>query len=149
MVCRLGRDPTRDFKMLGHDPTYRIHADNRMKKKSRETIRTFISVELPQEIHDKLRQTQDHLRASMPDVRWTKSSNIHLTLKFLGDVEISRIDAINKALTDIAGRFPPFTMTLTGLGAFPNSRKPRPIISASRSTVRISRHTIGIKEDRG
>ena len=82
-------------------------------------------MELPQEIHHSLKQTQDLLRESMPDVRWTKSSNIHLTLKFLGDVEISRTNSINKALTDIACRFPPFTMTLTGLGAFPNSRKPR------------------------
>lgn len=96
-----------------------------MKKKSREIIRTFISVELPQEIHHSLKRTQDLLRESMPDVRWTKSSNIHLTLKFLGDVEVSRTDSINEALTDIAGRFPPFTMTLTGIGAFPNSRNPR------------------------
>jgi len=96
-----------------------------MKKKAKETIRTFISVELPQEIHHKLRQMQDILGASMPDVRWTKSPNIHLTLKFLGDVEVSRIDAISKALAGIASRFPPFTMSFTGLGAFPNSRKPR------------------------
>ena len=96
-----------------------------MKKKSRETIRTFISVELPQEIHDTLKQLQDVLKVPMPDVRWTKSSNIHLTLKFLGDVEVSRIDTISVALADIARQFSSFTMNLAGIGAFPNSRKPR------------------------
>ncbi len=82
-------------------------------------------MELPQEIRHSLKQTQDLLRTSMPDVRWTKSSNIHLTLKFLGDVEVSRTDAINKALADIACRFPPFSMSFAGLGAFPHSRNPR------------------------
>lgn len=94
-------------------------------KKKKETIRTFISVELPQEIQDNLKHLQDVLRASMPDVRWTKSGNIHLTLKFLGDVEVSRIDAISEALTDIARQFTSFTTSLAGVGAFPNSRKPR------------------------
>ena len=96
-----------------------------MKKKTRETVRTFIAVELPQEIHDTLRRLQDVLRGSMPDVRWTKASNIHLTLKFLGDVQVSRLDAISEALRDVARQFSPFNMSLNGIGAFPNSRKPR------------------------
>ena len=96
-----------------------------MKKKNKETIRIFIAVELPQKIHDSLKQLQDALRDSMPDVRWTKSGNIHLTLKFLGDVEISRIEAISKALTDITCQFTSFTTSLANIGAFPNSRKPR------------------------
>jgi 2'-5' RNA ligase len=96
-----------------------------MKKAQKETIRTFIAVELPQEIHDKLKQLQDDLKASMPDVRWTKYGNVHLTLKFLGDVQISRIDAISETLRGIARQFSPFTISLTGIGAFPNSRRPR------------------------
>jgi len=96
-----------------------------MKKTPKETIRTFIAVELPQEIQDRLQQLQDDLGASMPDVRWTKRGNVHLTLKFFGDVQVSRIGAISEALKDIARQFSPFTMNLAGIGAFPNSRKPR------------------------
>ena len=96
-----------------------------MKKKTRETVRTFIAVELPQEIHNTLKQLQDVLRGSMPDVRWTKAANIHITLKFLGDVQVSRLDAISESLRDAAGQFSPFNVRLTGIGAFPNSRKPR------------------------
>lgn len=96
-----------------------------MKRNPKETIRTFIAVELPQEIHDRLQQLQDHFRASMPDVRWTKHGSVHLTLKFLGDVQVSRIDAISGGLRDIAGQFSPFIMSLAGMGAFPNSRRPR------------------------
>ncbi len=96
-----------------------------MGRDSKETIRTFIAVELPEEIHDKLQQIQNDFRASMPDVRWTKPGNIHLTLKFLGDVQLSRIDRITNSLMDIGGRFSPFTMSLASMGAFPNPRKPR------------------------
>lgn len=96
-----------------------------MKKNTKEMIRTFIAVELPQEIQDTLKGLQDVLRGSMPDVRWTKAGNIHLTLKFLGDVQVSRLDAIGEALGDVARQFSPFDMNLTGIGAFPNSRKPR------------------------
>lgn len=96
-----------------------------MKKAPKEEIRTFIAVELPPGIQNTLRQLQSNLRGLMPDVRWTKAENIHLTLKFLGDIQVSRIDAISESLRDIAHRFPPFTMNLAGVGAFPNSRKPR------------------------
>jgi 2'-5' RNA ligase len=96
-----------------------------MKESTKETIRTFVAVELPQEIRDRLQQLQDDLRASMPDVRWTKRGNVHLTLKFLGDVQVSRVDAITKALRDIARQFSPFAMSLAGIGAFPNPRRPR------------------------
>ena len=96
-----------------------------MKKTPKETIRTFIAVELPQEIHDRLQKLRVHFGASMRDVRWTKHGNVHVTLKFLGDVQVSRIDAISEALRDIAHQFSPFTMSLAGIGAFPNSRKPR------------------------
>ena len=96
-----------------------------MGKASKETIRTFIAVELPEEIHHKLQQLQNDFRTSMPDVRWTKPGNIHLTLKFLGDVQLSRTDRITSSLKDIGGQFSPFAMSLAGMGAFPNSRKPR------------------------
>mgnify|MGYP001043449696 CR=1 FL=1 len=96
-----------------------------MKKNREETIRTFIAIELPAEIHASLQRVQDDLRESMPDVRWTKYGNVHLTLKFLGDVQVSRIDPIGSALRQIASQFSPFVVNLAGMGAFPDPRKPR------------------------
>jgi len=92
--------------------------------KNKENIRTFIAIELTPEIHHKLQQLQDVQKSAMPDVRWTKPGNIHLTLKFLGDVEVSRIDKISGIIKDVAGNFSPFEISLAGIGAFPNSRKP-------------------------
>lgn len=95
-----------------------------MKKDSDEVIRAFIAVELPEEIHKNLKKLQNDMKDSMPDVRWTKYGNIHLTLKFLGDTKVSKIEAINKAIQDITDRFSPYVVSLAGIGAFPNSRKP-------------------------
>lgn len=92
--------------------------------KSKETLRTFIAVELPNDIHDSLQKLQNNLKDSMPDVRWTKYGNIHLTLKFLGDIEPSKVDKISVSIQSVANEFFPFTMSLAGIGAFPNSRKP-------------------------
>ena len=96
-----------------------------MRKTPKETIRTFIAVELPREIQERLRQLQGDFGTSLPDVRWTRYGNIHLTLKFLGDVEVSRVDKIRDSLIDVARQFSSFKMNLAGMGAFPNSRKPR------------------------
>jgi len=95
-----------------------------MKKDTEEVIRAFIAVELPKEIHENLKKLQNDMKNSLPDVRWVKYGNVHLTLKFLGDTNVSKIDAISKALQDIAGSFSPFALSLAGIGAFPNSRKP-------------------------
>jgi len=95
-----------------------------MKKTSNEMIRAFIAIELPEQIHDNLRKLQDNLKEPMPDVRWIKYGNVHLTLKFLGDIESKRVDKIIKSIMDITEHFPSFTASLSGIGAFPNSRKP-------------------------
>lgn len=92
--------------------------------KSKETLRTFIAVELPNDIHDSLQKLKNNIKDSMPDVRWTKYGNVHLTLKFLGDIEPSKVDMISVSIQNVANEFSPFTMSLARIGAFPNSRKP-------------------------
>ncbi|MBD3182386.1 RNA 2',3'-cyclic phosphodiesterase [Candidatus Poribacteria bacterium] len=105
-----------------------------MKNKKKETIRTFIAIKLPENIHKVLKQLQDELKESMPDVRWTKYGNIHLTLKFLGDTPVSQVDFIDEKLREISGKFSSFNMILEGVGAFPNSRKPRIIWAGINTT---------------
>ena len=54
-------------------------------------IRTFIAIELPVEVKQVVRQIQNRLRESIEGIRWVKQENIHLSVKFLGDVEENRI----------------------------------------------------------
>ncbi len=88
-------------------------------------MRTFIAIEIPSEIKSALAALQTELRRAGADVSWTKPESIHLTLKFLGEVDEGWINEIEKACVDTASEFQPFTLKLNGTGVFPNSRQPR------------------------
>ncbi len=90
-------------------------------------IRTFIAIHLTPALLAGLQQAQDSLRASPggPAGRWVPLSNIHLTLKFLGDVDSARLPEIYAATDDVAAAHPPLTLSLHGMGCFPNARQPR------------------------
>lgn len=91
------------------------------------TLRTFIAIELDQELRDNLGRLQDQLRAQVASgtVRWVKPDGIHLTLKFLGDTSHERVEEVKAALARAATEVGPFTFTVAGLGCFPNTRYPR------------------------
>lgn len=94
-----------------------------------ETIRTFIAIVLPESVIRQLAQVQRQLERQAPpeSVRWVKPEGIHLTLKFLGDTPVGKLDAIRAALGEVASRALPCTFTIGGLGCFPNARRPRVI----------------------
>ena len=62
------------------------------------TIRTFIAITLDPEIQQALAQAQDYLKKLDCNIKWVKSENIHLTLKFLGEVKLIKIDMIAQTL---------------------------------------------------
>ncbi len=91
-----------------------------------EQIRTFIAVELEEAQKRALRDVQETLKAERAGryVRWVAPEAIHLTLKFLGGVDADRMPALQSALDQACAGIPPFTLSLAGLGAFPNTRRP-------------------------
>lgn len=88
-------------------------------------IRTFICFEVPSDILEKLENLQLRLRPYGPTVKWTRPEGIHLTLKFLGDVEEDKIEAIANALKVVGQEFEPISLRVSGTGVFPGYRKPR------------------------
>ena len=90
-------------------------------------IRAFIAIELTQELKGVLREIGRQLEARIAPgtVRWVKPEAMHLTLVFLGDTPADRLDAIHQAISGAASPIPPVTLTATGLGCFPNPRRPR------------------------
>lgn len=58
-------------------------------------------------------------------MRWVKPANLHLTVKFLGEVDPSLLPAVQKQVEGIAGQFAPFDMSVKGCGVFPGWRQPR------------------------
>jgi 2'-5' RNA ligase len=90
-------------------------------------LRAFIAVSLAPPIIGRIDTAMRKLRASIPDVRWVKPENIHLTLKFLGNIEESQVDAIERVLAISLASFPLFIINARGLGVFPDARRPRVI----------------------
>jgi 2'-5' RNA ligase len=92
-----------------------------------EKIRSFIAIELNKEIQDALANIQTDLRSSGADIKWVKPRNIHLTLKFLGNIDTNLIPKIKNILEDITKKYKNFSGDLTELGAFPKLHNPRVI----------------------
>ena len=89
-------------------------------------LRLFIAVELPESWTEALAATQAALsRRGLERLRWVRPEGIHLTLKFLGNVDERRSPELTGAITRAASRVPPFRLSLTGLGAFGPAARPR------------------------
>lgn len=90
-------------------------------------IRTFIAIELDVKIRERLKEIQDQLQQLGADVKWVEPENIHITLRFLGNLNSKRLKDITTGLPDFIKGTPPFLIGITGLGAFPNPQKPKVI----------------------
>jgi len=102
-------------------------------------IRSFIAIELPRETRDCLERVTNRLKASAVDVRWVRTNDIHLTLKFLGDVEEQRIPEIAGCIERCLEGISPFSITVRDLGAFPGDHNPQVIwIAAADESDRLS-----------
>jgi 2'-5' RNA ligase len=88
-----------------------------------EQVRSFIAIELPDELRLELGRLQARLRVDRPRVKWVDPSGIHLTLKFLGNIPVASIEPVTQALTESASKVSPFQLTIQQLGAFPNLRR--------------------------
>jgi RNA 2',3'-cyclic 3'-phosphodiesterase len=97
-------------------------------------MRTFIAVELSESIRQALERVQDKLRRVTDDVKWAKPQNLHLTLKFLGDVPDSRVAEVIDLAKDCAAQARPLEMTVTGTGGFPNVQRPRVVFVDAQET---------------
>ena len=79
--------------------------------------RLFIAIEIPADIKDHLL----NLKTSIPSARWAKAPQMHLTLRFIGEVSDKQANDIKSALGKIES--PGFDMTLAGVGRFPPQKK--------------------------
>ncbi len=93
-----------------------------------EQIRAFIAIEMADAVRASLSSLQGRLRPhEHPYVKWVDPKGIHLTLKFLGNIEQQQVSQIEEAISQASQGVSPFQLQLGGLGAFPNLRRPRVI----------------------
>jgi 2'-5' RNA ligase len=89
------------------------------------TIRAFIAANLEHGLRDRIARIQERLKESRADVSWVRPENLHLTLKFLGEVEEAALTAVADAIGPVAARHAPLRLVVAGLGAFPQPRAAR------------------------
>ena len=89
--------------------------------------RVFCAIELPDALKSRVGEHARRLREAFPRVRasWERPEKIHITLKFLGDVEVSRVEELSRAAGRAAAHVEPFDLTIAGLGTFPPHGPPR------------------------
>jgi len=87
-------------------------------------VRTFVAIFPPPEVRESLLRAAHGLSAE-ESIRWSRPENVHLTLKFLGDVPEEDLDGIRGVLSRVCGRHEPFEAATSGFGAFPSASKAR------------------------
>ncbi len=90
-------------------------------------MRTFVAIPLPEECRSMLDQMQRNLRSYGAEVGWVAIPSIHLTLKFLGEVDPEIIPKLAESLEAASASSHAFNLRLRGLGCFPDQRSPRVI----------------------
>ena len=90
-----------------------------------DTIQTFIAVEIPDNVISGIRDLQQDLKADGVNIRWVRPENIHLTLKFLGDVQAADIDNISGVISGAVEEVPSISLQAKGVGVFPGVKRPR------------------------
>jgi len=87
-------------------------------------VRLFIAIEIPDEIRGTLESFLAEMRGIAPQVKWVRASNLHVTLKFLGNTDAAKIGQIESALKSIRCS-QPVPLEFRSLGFFPSEKRPR------------------------
>src|SRR5947209_10820894 len=129
-----GRAESLKVRKVGLPPLFPI---TRAKQKSSqmrekpdlgdEKWRVFCAVALPGDLHERLTTHINRIRDIAPDARarWSRADNIHLTLKFLGDISLPRVEKLSEAASRSVEDFAPFKIVLEQTGVFPPHGSPR------------------------
>jgi 2'-5' RNA ligase len=111
-------------------------------------IRAFIAIEISAEIRRGLEQASAQLRKQLPaaPVRWVTPKNIHLTLKFLGNVSLANLGVLEELIRSEAVSHPFFELSVGEVGAFPSFRRPRVVLVQVQSPPELAHLQRGLEE---
>lgn len=92
-------------------------------------IRAFIAIDLTPDVQERLDQVSNQLKELLgkSPIRWVPVENIHLTLKFLGNVSMANLEVLTNIIQTVASGYQPFEISIGGLGAYPRLHRPRVI----------------------
>ena len=119
-------------------------------------IRAFIAVQIAPKTVQRIFEAIGQLKLRVPDIRWIPPSNLHVTLKFLGDIDAAKVDPIAQALQRHLHPFSRFIISAKGLGVFPDVKRPRVLwvglhgnrLAALASTVETALQLLGFPPEK-
>lgn len=100
---------------------------HRKKRRSMATLRTFIAVDLPVAVRQSAFDLIGELQGTEANVKWVEESQLHWTLKFLGEISTRDMASVCRAMTKAVAKVPAFHVNVHGAGAFPTAERPRTI----------------------
>jgi RNA 2',3'-cyclic 3'-phosphodiesterase len=118
-------------------------------------MRLFVSLEIPSAVRESLAELLKSLRAVSPRTRWVRPENLHVTLKFIGEVPETKLAAVRTALARVRSD-QPVTLDFRGLGFFPNDKHPRvfwagieasPNLKSLAADIEVATKTLGTPEE--
>jgi 2'-5' RNA ligase len=112
-----------------------------------ERVRAFIAIPVSEEIRREAREVVGRLRRAGASVKWVEPENMHITLKFLGDISPDDVENLRKNLAEVLEGHRPFEMTAAGVGCFPSGRRaPRVVwIGLEGETERLGELAAGVE----
>lgn len=97
------------------------------RTQAQSMIRTFLAIELPDALKERLFNLESEFARYASGLKWSAQDLIHITIRFIGGIPEARLPVVMGAAGEAAAASEPFTLSLSGLGAFPTTRKPRVI----------------------
>jgi 2'-5' RNA ligase len=121
-------------------------------------MRCFVAVKVAEPVRDVIVRVQEALRRSDAHVKWVERENLHLTLKFLGDLDKGQVDTLKSLLADEAVRWRPPALHYAGIGTFPERGVPKVVWAGATGDIdrlaglatAMERHaeTVGVPRER-
>ena len=88
-----------------------------------ESIRSFLAIDIDADLLDKIKTVEDEFKKIDANIKYVNIENMHLTLKFFGNIDLNRIDKISCSVKKVINEHKPFKINIKGSGAFPNTKQ--------------------------
>jgi 2'-5' RNA ligase len=107
-------------------------------------MRTFVAVDIPEEVRQKLARFVEGVRGFAPEARWVNPASLHITLKFIGEIGEERLSDVKQALAKVRGG--PSAISFRGTGFFPTVKAARVFWIGVEADPRLAELTAGVDE---
>ena len=86
-------------------------------------IRAFLAVDLDDELKPEINRIMKEFKQTDARIKYVELLNLHLTLKFFGDIDVQSLEILENAIAKVVSEFEPFSIKIKGCGAFPNTNR--------------------------